>query len=147
MRLQLISMVLEDRPQLLWKCYLRGETKFLEQQGKAKGFENFQDQILDGGHCSNTQEQACYNECILSLCNTTALNAWDRIQEWGKRIKSYFGLNRVRENSLVTSYKDYQRLYKWEWQALKLYLHLLNLWLFENANLKCKKILGPLNVR
>ena len=44
--LQLISVVLENGPQLLWKCYWREEAKILEQQGKAKGFETSQDQIL-----------------------------------------------------------------------------------------------------
>ena len=34
--LQLISVVLENGPQLLWNCYWREEAKFLEQQGKQK---------------------------------------------------------------------------------------------------------------
>ena len=41
--LHLILAVLEDGPQLQWKCYWREEAKALEQQGKVKGFEASQD--------------------------------------------------------------------------------------------------------
>ena len=34
--LQLVSAILEDGHQLLWKCYLREEAKILEQWGEAK---------------------------------------------------------------------------------------------------------------
>ena len=63
--------------------------KNLEQQGKAKEFETSQDQIFGEGHYSDPQEQAHYDEHTLSLCRTAALNAWDRIQELGKRTESY----------------------------------------------------------
>ena len=51
--IQLISVDLENGPRLLWKCYWREEAKILEQQGKAKGLEIFEDQILGEGHYSN----------------------------------------------------------------------------------------------
>ena len=51
--LQLISVVLDNGPQLLWKYYWREETKILEQRGKAKGFEMSQNQILGEGHYSD----------------------------------------------------------------------------------------------
>ena len=38
-QIQLVSAVLEDGPQLQWKCYWREEAKALEQQGRVKGFE------------------------------------------------------------------------------------------------------------
>ena len=47
--LQLISVALENGPQLLIKYYWQEEAKILEQQGKAKGFEASQDQILSKG--------------------------------------------------------------------------------------------------
>ena len=53
-RLQLISAVLGNRIQMLWKCYLCKEAKILEQQGKAKGFEASKDQIFGKGHYSNS---------------------------------------------------------------------------------------------
>ena len=63
--------------------------KILEQQGKAKGFEASQDQILGEGHYSDPQDQALYNKHTLSLCSPAAFNVWDRIQEPKRRIKSY----------------------------------------------------------
>ena len=85
--LQLVSVVLEDGMQLQWKCYLREEAKALEYQGRVKGFEATQGQILGEGHYADPQSQAIYNEHILSLCHTTALNAWNRIPEPRKRIE------------------------------------------------------------
>ena len=75
----LVSVILDDRPQLRFKCYFREEAKILEQQGKAKGLETSQDQILGEGTYADPQAQALYNEQILSLCHKAALNAWDRI--------------------------------------------------------------------
>ena len=49
--------------------------KNLEQQGKAKGLELSQDQILGEGHYSDSQDQALYDEYNLSLCSKAALNA------------------------------------------------------------------------
>ena len=37
--LQLVSEVLDDWPQLMWKCYFWEEAKILEQHGKAKELE------------------------------------------------------------------------------------------------------------
>ena len=60
--LQLVSAVLDDGPQLLWKYYFRKEAKILEHQGKAKGLETSQDQILGEGTYADPQAQALYNE-------------------------------------------------------------------------------------
>lgn len=87
--IQLISAVLDNGLQLLWKCYWRKEVKILEQQAKEKGLEISQDQILGKGLYSDLQDQGLYDEHTLSLCSTAALNAWIRIQELGKRIESY----------------------------------------------------------
>ena len=62
--------------------------KILEQ-GKAKGFEVSQDQILGEGTYADTHDQKFYDEHILSLSHTAVLNAWDRIKELGKRIETY----------------------------------------------------------
>ena len=47
---QLVSVVLEDGPQLERKCYWREEAKVLEQQGRVKVFKALQVQILVKGH-------------------------------------------------------------------------------------------------
>ena len=82
--LQLITAVLENGRQLLWKYYCREEAKILEQQGKANRLETSPDQIFAEGHYSDPQEQACYNKHTLFLCSGAALNAWDKIQELEK---------------------------------------------------------------
>ena len=71
----------------MFKCYFREEAKILEQQGKAKGLETSQDQILGEGTYADPQAQALYNEQILSLCHTATLNVWDRIQQLGKQLE------------------------------------------------------------
>ena len=55
--------------------------KALEHQGRVRGFEASQDQVLGKGHYADAQSQAIYNEHVLSLCRTKVLNAWDRIKE------------------------------------------------------------------
>ena len=73
----------------MFKCYYKEEAKILEQQGKAKGLETSQGQILGEGTYADPQIQALYNEQILFLCHKAALNALDRIQEPRKLIESY----------------------------------------------------------
>ena len=106
--LQLVSPVLVDGPQLMFKCYFSGEAKILEQQEKAKGLETSQDQILGEGTYADPKAKTLYNEQILFLCHKTVLNAWDRNQEPVKNIKSYTRVKqgRARENPLLTFYKD-----------------------------------------
>ena len=65
----------------------REEAKTLEHQGRVRDFEASQDQILGEGPYADSDSQATYNEYILSLCHTAALNAWDKNQE--KIIESY----------------------------------------------------------
>ena len=63
--------------------------KISEQQEKAKGFEASKDQTLDETTSVEAHDQALYDEHILSLFHTAALNAWDRIQKLGRRTESY----------------------------------------------------------
>ena len=53
------------------------------------GFEVSQNQILGEGHYADMDSQAIFNEHTLSLCHTTALTTWDKIQELGNIIESY----------------------------------------------------------
>ena len=46
---QLASAVLEDGPSLMFGVYFKEESKHMEQQGRAKGVEVSQDQILGIG--------------------------------------------------------------------------------------------------
>ena len=86
---QLTSAVLENGPLWHFKCLFKQEARLLQQQESAKGIEVSLDQILGEGPYSDPQEQALYDENILSICATAALRAWDRVQDSGQRVESY----------------------------------------------------------
>ena len=73
--LQLVSAILGHSPQLLWKSFWREKAKTLEHQGRVKGVEASQDEILGEGPSADLDSQATYNEHVLSLYHTAALNA------------------------------------------------------------------------
>ena len=54
--IQLVSAVLESRPQLNWKCLFRQEARLLEDEERAKGIEISLDQILGEGLFSDPLE-------------------------------------------------------------------------------------------
>ena len=127
----------------MWKCYFREKAKFLEQQGKAKGFETSQDQIFGKDTYANPQTQALYDEQILSLYHKAYLNVWDRIQELGKLIES---LTRVKLVKRVKHFSDFLQTVT---KAIQIGVkdpdarqELIESLAFENANLECKKFLG-----
>ena len=71
------------------------------------------DQLLGEGHYANVERQSLYNGHTLSLCHTAALNAWDRIEEVGKKIESFTkviqgpkGTYRAQKKSSLFSYND-----------------------------------------
>ena len=121
----------------------RQEAKILEQQGKAKGLEISQDQILGEGLYSDPQDQSLYDEYTLSICSTIALNAWDRIQKLRKRVESYI---RFKEGQREPFSDFLHRLTKavqigvTDPEVRRVPIESLA---FENANLECKNILGP----
>ena len=56
--------MMDDGPLWMFRIYFRVEAKILKQ-GKAKGLETSQDQILGEGPYANTQAQALYDKVIL----------------------------------------------------------------------------------
>lgn len=85
----LMIAVWESGPQLQWKTWWRDEARTIEQQGRATGYEISQDQILDEGPYADVERQFTFDDHTLSLCCTAALNAWDKIQESGKRSEPF----------------------------------------------------------
>ena len=81
--LHLVSAVLEDGSQLVWKCYWRKEAKTFRTE-KAKEFEASQDQILGKNTYADPHDQTLYDEHILSICHTADFNAWDKSAKLGK---------------------------------------------------------------
>ena len=99
------------------------------------------------GLYSDPQDQSLSNEHILSLCSTADLNVWDRIQESRKRTESYLS---VKHDQRETFSDFLQRLTK----AVQIGVtdpvarhELIEYLAYENANLECKRILGPLKIR
>ena len=83
----------------------------------------------------------------MSLCSTAALKAWDRIQELEKRVESYL---RVKQSEREPFSDFLQRLTK----AIQIRVTdsvarcIINESLaYENVNIECKWILGPLKIR
>lgn len=144
---QLVSAVLDKGPSLMFGIYFREESKHMEQQGRAKGVEVSQDQIIGAGEYADPQVQALYDDEVLCLCHQAALNAWNRIQDPTKRVESY---TRIRQGQREPFIDFLQRLIK----ALDIGVTdpesrriLLESLAFENANIECKKIIGPLKSR
>ena len=144
---QLTSAVLENRPLWHFKCLFKQEARLLQQQESAKGIEVSLDQILGEGPYSDPQEQALYDENILSICATAALRAWDRVQDSGQRVESYI---RVKQGQREPFSDFLQRLTKAvqigipDPEARNIVIESLA---YENANVECKRILGPLKIR
>ena len=144
---QLTSAVLENRPLWHFKCLFKQEARLLQQQESAKGIEVSLDQILGEGPYSDPQEQALYDENILSICATAALRAWDRVQDSGQRVESYV---RVKQGQREPFSDFLQRLTKAvqigipDPEARNIVIESLA---YENANVECKRILGPLKLR
>ena len=103
-RLQLVSAVLDDRPQLMFKCYFREEAKILEQ-GNAKGLAFFpRMQILGEDTYTDPHAQYFYDEQILSLCNKATFKTGFKNNKKNE-LNHLPWLSRVRKNPLVTFYK------------------------------------------
>ncbi|XP_049981111.1 endogenous retrovirus group K member 5 Gag polyprotein-like [Alexandromys fortis] len=144
---QMTSAVLESGTHLRWKCLFRQEARLLEQQEKAKGSDISLDKILGEGLFSDPQEQANLDESILSICTTAALRAWDRVQDPGQRMESFVTIKQGQREP----FSDFlQRLTK----AVQIGIPdpdtrriMIESLAYENANVECKKILGPLRFR
>lgn len=76
--------------QLQWNIWWRAEVRAIEQQqGRVRGYEISQDQILGEGCYAEVEKQITFDDHTLALCCTAALNAWDKIQESGKRTEPF----------------------------------------------------------
>ena len=144
---QLLSAVLESRPLLHWKCLFKQEARLLDQQERAKGTKISLDQILGEGLYSDPQEQALYDDNLLSICATAALKAWDRVQDPGQRVESYIMVKQGQREP----FSDFLQILTKAVQigipdpeARHIVIESLT---YENANVECKRILGPLKIR
>ncbi|KAL6085349.1 hypothetical protein STEG23_022272 [Scotinomys teguina] len=144
---QLTSAVLEYSQQLQWKSCLREEARNLEQQGKLRGFEISQDQILGEGHFADRNIQATYDEHTISLCRTAALNAWEKIPEPGKQTEVYIKIFQGPREPFTDFLQRLTTAIKKAVSDTELRKLLTETLAFTNANTECKRILTPLKVR
>ena len=87
--IELFQALLETASQLQWSSWFRKEAKTVEKWSKDRSIEIFQDQILGEGNYVIVERQSPYDGHILALCPAAAFNAWERIEEIGKKIKSF----------------------------------------------------------
>ena len=85
----LVSAILEAGSQLKDRTWWREETGALEQWGRARGHEIFQDQIIGENRYADFQRQYMLGDNTLILYHIEALNASDRLEELGKRTESF----------------------------------------------------------
>ena len=86
----MVTAVLEAGSLIQWKSWWREEAKTIEQRSKARGIKVSQDQLLgEGDYADIERQQSLYNEHTLDLCHMAALNAWDQIEEIGKKTESF----------------------------------------------------------
>lgn len=78
----LVTAILEADPQLQQKTWWREEARVLEQHGRARTMEIFQEGLLG-------EAQFRLDDHTLVLCHTAVLNAWDRVEESGKRTEQF----------------------------------------------------------
>ena len=139
--------VLEAGQLMQWKSWWREEAKMIEQRNRAIGIEISQDQLLGEGEYADVERQALYSEHTFQLCRTAALNAWDRIEEVGKKLESF---TRVIQSPSETFTDFLHRLTSAvnrtvrDSEARRIIIESLA---FENANTQCKRILRPLKAR
>ena len=86
-----------------WKYYWKEKAKSLQHQDIAKEFEA--SQIIGESYYADLDNQAIYNEYILSLCHTTTVNAWDKTQEQ-VRTESYTKVIQSSREPFSDFYKD-----------------------------------------
>ena len=85
----LVSAILEAGPQLKDRTWWREETGALEQWGRARGHEIFQDEINGENQYADFQRQCMLGDNNQILCHIQDLNASDRLEELGKRTESF----------------------------------------------------------
>ena len=145
--LDMATAVLEAGPLMQFKAWLREEAKVIEQRNRARGIDISQDQLLGEGEYADVERQALYDEHTLDLCRMAALNAWDRIEEVGKKLEPF---NRVIQSPRETFTDFLHRLTSAvnrtvpDSEARRIIIETLA---FENANAQCKRILRPLKAR
>ncbi|XP_052568117.1 endogenous retrovirus group K member 10 Gag polyprotein-like [Peromyscus californicus insignis] len=143
---ELAQAVLEPSQRLQWLTWFKDEAKNIEKQWRDKGIQVCQDQLI-GGQYASAQTQCLYDVQTLILCRTAALNAWDRVEEPGKKTESFTKVVQGPKESFTDFLQRLASAVKRmvpDSEASKIIIESLT---FENANAACKTIIRPLKAR
>ena len=138
----------------------------IAQQNRARGREISTDQLLGEGRFAEIEVQAVYDEETLALCRLSALKAWDKVTESGKRLESFTQViqgpektkkQKTKTNKQTNKQKN-QKTFPDFLQRLTSAMErivsdsaarkaIIEPLAFENANAKCKEVIRPLRAR
>ena len=130
-----------------WRCFSKEEVIILEQQERAKGAENSLRQILGERFYSDPQDQTFYDDHILSVCTSPALKAWDKVQEPGHNVESYLRVKQAQRERFSEFLQRLTRIVQIGITDPEPRLIIIESLAYEYANIECKRILDPLNIR
>lgn len=106
----LITVLLEAAPQLQWKTWWRLKKKKTRviKKNRARGIEISKNKLLSKGHYADLQRQSTSEDHTLALCHIVALNAWDQVEESGRKLSHFLKLYKAQKKpSLIFFfYKD-----------------------------------------
>ena len=91
---------LEAHPQWQWLIWWEEEARALEKWNRPRSINISQDQFLGEGQQAELQRQLEFNDHTLVLSCLAALNAWDKVEESGKRFRSFIKIIQGLKRSL-----------------------------------------------
>lgn len=143
----MVRAILEPAENLQWISWWREEVREIARQNRARGRDISTDQLLGEGRFAEVEVQAVYDEETLAWCRLSALKAWDKVAESGKRLETF---TQVIQGPKETFPDFLQRLTSAversvsDSAARKAIIESLA---FENANTKCRELIRPLKAR
>lgn len=144
---QLASAVLENSCQIQWRALWRQEAKAIEIQELQNGHEVPQDKILGEGPYADTQVQSAYDEHMLSLCRTAALNALDKVCETGEIMQPYTKVLQGPRERFTEFLERLSRAVEVQVANPESRRLLIESLAYENANPQCRQVIWPLKIR
>ncbi|XP_052610186.1 oxidized purine nucleoside triphosphate hydrolase isoform X1 [Peromyscus californicus insignis] len=143
----LAQAVLEPGQNLQWKMWFNNEAKNIEKQWRDSGIQVCQDQLIGEGQYVSVQTQCSYDVQTLVLCRTAALNAWDRVEEPGKKTESFTKVIQGPKESFTDFLQRLTSAVQKMVPNSEASQIIIESLAFENANAACKRIIRPLKAR
>ena len=119
----------------------------IAQQNRAKVREISTDQLLDEGHLAVVEVQAVYDEKTLVLCHLSALQAWNKVAESGKRLEPFIQVIQGPQETFPDFLQRLTSAMKRRISDSSTRKVIIESLAFENANAKYKEVIRLLRVR